>query len=302
MGLVKDSEVDSYLDDYINGRIPDGLKINCALDNHLRWKQGSFNMILGHDNVGKTYWRIWYYLCLAKLYGKTFCIWTGENKAGQIFRDLIKMYSGKEVKSLSLAEVSRYKQEIGQYFKFVDNKYLYKYKDLLSIFDDGDYSGCLIDPYTGLDRDFSHSANYDFLNTSRQWVNKTGKTIDVCTHPVSASGRAVGMYPANHQWANHVKMPNKSDTEGGKPFPNRCDDFYVIHRLTQLESMRTYTMVGVDKVKDTETGGSNTNLDEPVLCEYNNGFGFTINGINPLLDVQKKSLPLEPNGDFDIPF
>ena len=63
--------------------------------------------------------------------------------------------------------------------------------------------------------------------------------------------------------------------------------------------MRTYTMIGVDKVKDTETGGSSTNLDEPVLCEYNNGFGFTINGINPLLDVQKKSLTLKPNGECE---
>ena len=300
MGLINDKQIDNYLNDYKNGRIKEGLKINCALDNHLRFKQGSFNMILGHDNVGKTYWRVWYYLVLAKLHNKTFCIWTGENKAGQVFRDLIKMYAGKDLKDLSLAEVYRYRQELSQYFTFVDNSKLYKYKDLLEIFEDGDYSASLIDPYTGLDRKFSHSDNYEFLNTTRQWVNHTGKTIDVCTHPVSASGRAVGKYPDNHHWGGHIRIPSKSDTEGGKPFPNRCDDFYVVHRLTQLESMKTFTMVAVDKIKDTETGGSTTNLDEPVMCEYNNGLGFVINGVNPLTGSTRESNLITPNEDFEL--
>lgn len=295
--LVNKSEVTNYLEDYKEGRIKEGLGIGCDLDNHLRFKPGSFNMILGHDNVGKTYWRTWYYLCLAVLHGKTFCIWTGENKAGQVVRDLIKMYSGTELKNLSMAELYRYQDEILNMFSFVDNKNLYKYSDLLTIFEDGDYSGCLIDPYTGLNRKFGHADNYEFLNTTRQWVNRTGKSIDVCTHPISASGRAGGTYPDNHQWAGHTRIPFKADTEGGKPFSNRCDDFYVVHRLTKLESMRTYTLIGVDKIKDTETGGSCTMMDEPVLCEYNNGLGFTINGVNPLRSVKQKNV-LEENTGF----
>ena len=292
--LVNNKEITTYLEDFHSGRIKKGLGIGCALDEYLRFKKGSFNIILGHDNVGKTYWRTWYYLVLGVKHGLKFCIWTGENKAGQIMRNLIQIYSGKRLKDLSLAEVYRYEQEVGQIFSFVDNSKFYKYKELLSIFSDDDYSGCLIDPYTGLDRGYNHSDNYDFLNTSRQWSNETGVTLDVCTHPVSSSGRAQAMYPKDHEWEGHLRSPYKADTEGGKPFQNRCDDFIILHRLTKHSTMKYYTLVSVDKVRDHETGGQETEFDKFIMCEFNNGLGFRIDGINPLTDkpVEKKEIDL----------
>jgi hypothetical protein len=41
-------------------------------------------------------------------------------------------------------------------------------------------------------------------------------------------------------------------------------------------------MVNVEKIKDLDTGGMHTRLDEPILCEFNNGLGFKINSVNPL--------------------
>jgi len=307
--IVENNNIRKYLEDYQKGLIEQGLTVGCELDDYIRFKKGSFNMILGHDNVGKTYWRTWYYLVLSIKYDLKWCIWTGENQAGQIVRNLIKIYAGKDPKKMTLADLYRYEAEISQWFTFVDNSKLYKYDELLSIFKDKDYNGCLIDPYTGLDRKYGHSDNYEFLNETRQWVNQTGVTIDVCTHPVSASGRGNAVYPQGHAWEGHIRNPFKSDVEGGKPFANRCDDFIVLHRIVKSETMRNYTLVYVEKIKDVDTGGSLTTFDNPIMCEFNSGYGFKIGGINPLkeqhltdtkpLQEGYQQKPLTPSNQFE---
>ena len=54
-----------YLLDYKNGKIKQGIGIGCELDKYVRFKKGQLNIILGHDNVGKTYFITWYFLALA---------------------------------------------------------------------------------------------------------------------------------------------------------------------------------------------------------------------------------------------
>jgi hypothetical protein len=77
-------------------------------------------------------------------------------------------------------------------------------------------------------------------------------------------------------------------------------------------------MVNVEKVKDMDTGGMHTRLDEPILCEFNNGLGFKINSIDPIrntkpisnsfptknhiVDFNKKVEPDIVNGKELIPF
>jgi hypothetical protein len=74
--------------------------------------------------------------------------------------------------------------------------------------------------------------------------------------------------------------------------------------------MKTYTLVYVEKVKDVESGGQLTDFDVPLMCEFNNGLGFKIDGVNPLQAeqlTQEKPLgknevhvlkPLKPDPDF----
>jgi hypothetical protein len=54
--LNKKGTTQDYLIDYKQGKIKAGLGIDCKLDEHLRFKRKQLNIILGHDNVGKTYW------------------------------------------------------------------------------------------------------------------------------------------------------------------------------------------------------------------------------------------------------
>jgi len=280
----------NYLLDYRNGKIKQGLEIGCGLDNYLRYKPKQLNIILGHDNVGKTYFINWYFLTLAIKHNLKFILWSGENQQGQILRDMIQIYSGQNFMELTEQEIRSYSTYIEQFFEFVDNNKLYKPEELLKIFEESDANACLIDPFTGLDREMSYEGNYRFLNLARQFVNQTGKTIYINTHPNSESGRSGNLYPDGHIFKGHLKPPLKDHIEGGKAFLNRCDDMFVIHRLIKHETHKYLTMVNVEKIKDKDTGGELTALDSPVLCNFNFGLGFTVNEVDPLKDQRPKKI------------
>jgi len=293
----------NYLLDYRNGKIKQGLGLDCPLDENLRFKPKQLNIILGHDNVGKTYWITWYFLALAIKQNLKFIIWSGENQSGQLMRDMIQMYSGKPFKELTENEIHKYSTYLEQNFDFVDNAKLYKPEELLAIFGNSDADACLIDPFTGLDRDMTYEGNYRFLNMARQFVNNTGKTIYINTHPTSESGRNGNLYPEQHHWKGHLKPPLKDHIEGGKAFLNRCDDMFVIHRLIKHKDMKFLTMIGVEKIKDMDTGGKHTELELPVLCEFNRGLGFTIGGVDPLKKHRpKQKLTMIERKLNDLPF
>jgi hypothetical protein len=65
--------------------------------------------------------------------------------------------------------------------------------------------------------------------------------------------------------------PYAEDTEGGGKFVNRADCFLTIHRKVQHPdfAQRKITEFHVRKVRDVETGGEPTSLDEPIRFEMN---------------------------------
>jgi hypothetical protein len=204
-----------------------------------------------------------------------------------------------------MQQVFKYELQIGQWFTFVDNENFYKSKDLFKIFSEGDYNGCLIDPFTGMDREYTHAANYDFLNECRSFCNSTNKSVYVNTHVVSEAARRT--YPDGSEFANYPFPPSKSQSEGGQPFGNRTDDFITIHRLVGHPVMQYKTLLYIRKIKDTETGGCVSPIDDPLEFDFNAGLGFTVDGQNPLTHTVKDDLAmsqLDNNLDFDneVPF
>jgi len=299
--ILDQQEINQYLQDYHDGKIAMGQGIGLdALDNNLRHKQGQLTIINGLDNVGKTIGILWYYLALSMKHNNKWIVYSGENKGGQLVRQLIQFMTGKYLKDLTLAEVFHSELKIKQWFTFVDNNKLYKSTELFKIFSDGDYNGCLVDPFTGMNREYTHAANYDFLNESRQFCNNTNKSLYVNTHVVSEAARRT--YSDGHDYAGYPFPPSKSQSEGGQPFGNRTDDFLTFHRLVGHPTMGTKTMLFIRKIKDCETGGAVSPIDKPVLLDFNNGLGFTIDGINPLTSVIASDIPFKPlplNKDFD---
>jgi archaellum biogenesis ATPase FlaH len=275
-----------YLYNLRDGKIKQGLGIGIDLDKNLKWKRGQFNVLLGNDNVGKTMWFNWYALCLSMHHNISWCIYSGENNTAHILRDMIVMLSGCDMNELSYDQIMHYNNRIEQYFTFIDNTKMYKPEDLLKLFANHDADSFLIDPVTALDRKFQYSDTYEFLNEARNFCNVTNKTLYLTTHPVTEAGRTGNLYPKDHMWANHIKFPLKSHCEGGKAYANRCDDMIICHRLTSHPEMRYYTMIDVAKVRDTSTGGATTNMDSPLLFEYNYGKGFLMNHKDSLKDYR----------------
>lgn len=296
--ILKDGHSTNYLLDYKDGKISMGLGVGCVLDDYIRFKRKQLNIVLGHDNVGKSYFMLWYFLCLSVKHNLKFVLWMGENSSGQVMRDLIQMYSGNKFSDLSKDEILTYNKTIEQWFKFVSNEQMYTPQEMLKIIETQECDVAFIDPFTGLNRGMQHSDNYEFLNTTRDFCNRTNKTLYISTHPTSESGRTSMLYPQDHVWNGHLKPPLKAHIEGGKPFLNRCDDMIVIHRLVKHESMKYFTMIDIEKIKDRDTGGQQTELNQPLLFDYNFGKGFTIGGVNPLQQKHE----IKRNTNFDLPF
>lgn len=305
--ILNQNDINTYLQDYHAGKITKGKGIGVTeLDNILRFKQGQLTIINGLDNVGKTIWILWYYLCLSYKHGNKWIIYSGENKGGQLVRQLIQFMTGKRLEQMELKNVFHAEIKIKEWFTFIDNSKFYKSTELFKIFkDEGNFSGGLIDPFTGMNREYTHAANYDFLNEARSFCNSTNKSVYVNTHVVSEAARRT--YPENHEFSGYPFPPSKSQSEGGQPFGNRTDDFLTIHRLVGHPLMQYKTLLYIRKIKDTETGGMVTPIDEPLEFDFNGGLGFTVNGKNPLNQTNKDDLALSEltvnnNFDNDAPF
>ena len=224
--IVNKEEHLKYLFAFKEGKIKKGLGIGNELDNWFVHKKGSFTVIVGLDNVGKTNFMLWYFLCLSVKHNIKWLIWSGENSAGQLTRDLIQMYSQNKLVDLNKLEIEEYNNKIAEWFTFVSNKKMYNHKDLLKLFKESDCDACAIDPFTGLNHDRrvnQYERNYLICNDIREFCNTTGKAIYLMTHPMTESARRV--YPPNHEYAGYIQPPRKSDVEGGQVFANRCDSF-----------------------------------------------------------------------------
>jgi hypothetical protein len=300
--ILNNGHSTQFLNDYRNGKIPFGLKLNCALDEYLVYKHNQLNIFLGHDNVGKTYFQLWYFLALATNHDLTFCLFCDENSAGKIMRDLVQMYSNKPFMDLNHKEIRRAELKIEHHFKFIDNTKRYEPNQVIDLYLKSDCTTLLIDPWNSLKTDLSYSSNYDVLNDLKM-VTKEGKhSIFVNAHPTSASGRLGAVYPKDHNWKGQVRIPFKSDIEGGKAFANKADDFVVIHRLTSHPELWHFTMIEVAKIKDTDTGGKPTFADTPIMLDYNFGMGLTCNGVDVIkrpAAFQTKILPKQPTEDLN---
>jgi hypothetical protein len=277
----KDTSLE-YINAVINNRLKKGLRIDCLLDDYFVYKDKSFNIFLGLDNVGKTNWTMWYITCLVKIHKKKFIIWSGENGSGQLMRDMLQFWTGEYLRNIT--NLSQLHKHITKYVTFVDNSKVYDHRTLLKIFADTDADACVIDPYTGLNHDRKISSqfdrNYNFCNDVRQFCNISGKTLFMSIHPQTEAARRV--YDNGNPLSGHIQPPRKADCEGGQVFPNRCDNLICIHRYVSHKELYDLTMIHVYKVKDKETGGRPTNIGEPLGFDFNNGLGFTIGGKNPL--------------------
>jgi hypothetical protein len=208
-----------------------------------------------------------------------------ENSSGKVMRDLIQMYTAKKFMELTHKEIRRAEVKLENYFTFIDNTRRYEIKEVTDLFLKSGADCLLIDPFNALKTELTYSSNYEVLNELKLITKQSNYSIFINAHPVSATGRLSATYPKEHEWNGQVRIPLKSDIEGGKAFANKADDFVVIHRLVSHPDLWHLTLLEIAKVKDTDTGGKCTFYEKPIFLDYNFGKGFLIDGV----DVIKRS-------------
>jgi hypothetical protein len=281
--IVNHRSQDELLELLRQDKIPLGKGISIDLDNHLRFKEGTFNIILGHANVGKTYWVLWYLLTMSVKYNLKHLIYSSENSVFGIKRNLIELCAGKKIKDMFESELDNYKNFIESHFDFIDAQRAWTIEDFMKQVQElGNYDALMIDPHNSFLRpkgSNAHDYDYEMATRLRLFAKKTNTTIYLCIH---AATDALRKTHKDGEYNGLPIPPSMADAEGGGKWGNRADDFLVIHRYPAHESHWMFTEIHVKKVKETETGGMPTFANKPVLFRLEYGTKFTCEGINAL--------------------
>ena len=294
--LINYEKVTAHLQDIRTGKIKEGLTLGVPeIDDYFRFKPSSFNIILGHSNTGKTTIVLYLMLAYAIKHQIKWLVFSSENEAYSIVRKLIEFLEERPIQDVPQKQFEKHSKFIYTHFKIIDSTKLYTYRELLDLCkvvkDAWNYQGLLIDPYNSLIKERKlitsvggHEYDYQATTELRIFAKKNKITIWVNTHANTSALRMV--HRIDHEYAGHPIPPNAADVEGGGKFVNRADDFLVVHRYIQHPTEFMYSLLHVRKVKEVETGGRPTSIDEPIkLKALRNNVGFSINRMSILKKI-----------------
>lgn len=288
--LINYESVLSKLNDVREGRIKEGLRLGIPdIDEYIRFKPSNFNIILGHANVGKTSIILFLMLSYSIKHNLRWLVYSSENEPHSIIRKLVEYLAQKPINKIDEAEFRQHTDYIHKHFKIIDPSKMYSYRDLIelatSIKRAWDYHGLLIDPYNSLVKDPTilkavggHEYDYQACTEMRIFCKKNNISIWLNTH---ANTEATRKLHRHGEYEGHPQPPWAADVEGGSKFVNRADDFIVCHRYVQHRTDFMITHLHIRKVKEIETGGRPTPIDEGIqLRSIVNNVGFSINDKN----------------------
>lgn len=250
-----------------------------SLDEHFKFKEGKFNVVLGRANVGKST-VIWFLMMLAnRLHGWKWIVFSSENSPAIIKKELMQFMCGQFLEKMTEEEIDTLYPIIEENFKIIKVDKLITAKELLILAEElmkvEEYKGMLIDPYNSLRVKSKNSSAYNYhyetVSEFKLWSERNNCTIFLNCHTGTAGARKLHQ---SGDFQGYPMPPDKSDIENGVMFENKADDFIVIHRYVQHPMLANETHWHQVKVKETWSGGRPTQLDEPVrLClSRKNGF------------------------------
>jgi len=298
--IVNSSSIFQKLLDIKHGRVKEGLKIgHPEIDEYLRYKQGNFNLLIGHANVGKTTVILYLFVVWALKHKKKFLIWSSENTPQSIQRKIVEFKMRKPITQAEDAEIQDALNWSDKHFKIIDVEELYTYSELLEEARDikgiWQYDSILIDPYNSLIKDKQlykevggHEYDYQVSTEFRLFAKKNNITVFLNAHGVTEALRR--LHPKGHEYEGLPMPLNMASVEGGGKWGNRCDDLICIHRYTSHPTDWVYSNLYILKIKEMETGGRCTPFDEPIkLRMEKNNIGFTFMD-KELIEKNKKEL------------
>lgn len=305
--LATSVDYDSYLDSVWDGSLVQGLPTHIpSLDKYFLLKRGEMINANGHANIGKSLIG-WYIAMLSAMWhGWVWIIFSSENTLGGFMRKMIQFYWGKTIApgpyQMTKEEYQIAKTFVEKHFKLIKSEEnMYNYKDIINMIKKAkkifQIDAGMIDPYNGLKIDLSgysklntHEYHYEAISELKLYGKQENFGWWINHHAYTASARLKDgekKYPV---------APRAEDTEGGSRTNNKTDQFLSLHRITQHPTDWMVTEIHVRKVKDTETGGRPTPLDEPAKLEmYKGGCAFIEridgfgHGIDPISEWHKRN-------------
>ena len=212
-------------------------------------------------------------------------------KLGPVIRTkLVKSAQGSGSRAVIRAKVAIAGKELRDEFTIADRKHM-KYQILIG--QNILRKGFLIDPYNSLAKDKDALSgltghDYDYLAASmmRMFCSKNNVSIWLNTHAVTTALRSLNKKGQNYE--GFPSPPMAADSEGGGKWVNRASDFMVIHRYSQHPTDWMYSHLHVRKVKEMETGGRPTPMQEPIVLRSKPGnVGFTIGGVDLIAEMRE---------------
>jgi len=304
--ISSDDEDFRWIDDFSQGKIEIGLDTgDPQLDEYFRYKK-EFVIMNGHSNVGKTTTALYLIANSAIRHKWKWAIYSSENRTASVKMQLMQFSMDRKVGDMTYAQRKQAYNWVQDHFTIISNNQVYSYSDIIvfmeKIMRQQEVDAIFVDPYNSLKLDMkgsnigTHDYHYEAASEFLTFSKANNVAVWLNMHAVTEAQRRKG--PDGLPIA-----PYAEDTEGGGKFVNRADCFLTIHRKVQAadHNIRKLSEMHVRKVRETETGGSPTPIDEPYKLVMNlshTGFTSWLGGgklFQPIEFQEPKSMPINFN-------
>jgi hypothetical protein len=301
--ISSDDEDFRWIDDYSQGLIQLGLDTGePKLDEFFRYKK-EFVIVNGHSNVGKTTTMLYLIANSAVRHDWKWVVYSSENRTASVKMSLMQFAMDKKVADMTFGERKQAYKWVQEHFTVINNNQVYSYSDIVlfmeKVMRQQPVDGIFVDPYNSLKldmkgsgigvHDYHYEAASEFLTFSKAneiavWLN---------CHSGTEAQRRKG--PDGLPVA-----PYAEDTEGGGKFVNRADCFLTIHRKVQAmdHNIRKMSEIHVRKVREVETGGQPTPLEDPYCLVMN----LSHTGFNTRIGQRALFKPITFKEETQLPF
>ena len=304
--ISSDDEDFRWIDDFSQGKVEIGLDTGDEkLDEFFRYKK-EFVIMNGHSNVGKTTTALYLIANSAIRHKWKWAIYSSENRTASVKMQLMQFSMDRKVGDMTYAQRKQAYKWVQDHFTIISNNQVYSYSDIIvfmeKIMRQQEVDAIFVDPYNSLKLDMkgsnigTHDYHYEAASEFLTFSKANNVAVWLNMHAVTEAQRRKG--------ADGLPIaPYAEDTEGGGKFVNRADCFLTIHRKVQAadHSIRKLSEMHVRKVRETETGGSPTPIDEPYKLVMNlshTGFTSWLGGaklFQPIEFQEPKSMPINFN-------
>ena len=279
--ISSDDEDFRWIDDYSQGKIDIGLDTgDPRLDEYFRYKK-EFVIVNGHSNVGKTTTMLYLITNSSVRHGWKWVIYSSENRTASVKMSLMQFAMDKKVADMTFLERKQAYKWVQEHFTVINNNQIYSYSDIIlfmeKVMRQQPIDAIFVDPYNSLKLDMKnsgigvHDYHYEAASEFLTFSKANNVAVWLNMHAVTEAQRRKGD-------DGLPIAPYAEDTEGGGKFVNRADCFMTIHRKVQAmdPEIRKMSELHVRKVREVETGGAPTPLEDPYRLQMNlSHTGFT---------------------------